>query len=190
MFDCESPGTIEEEDEFVPAKPPEDCTLLISCDWPGIDLTRLGNGICNRGVQCHDSAICQFDDGDCPMPEMPPSDCSLLSSCDWPGIDTSHLGDGNCDTISCHNSKACNCDGGDCEALINLSVCHSKSGVLMQLALDKCKFALTQERAMQICTDPKWASASRALIQCRLVLSQHKMCRVSAGLHSVNELHK
>ena len=45
-------------------EPPPDCSLLTRCEWPGINLAKLGDGFCNTEA-CYNSLACSFDSGDC-----------------------------------------------------------------------------------------------------------------------------
>ncbi len=75
------------------------------------------DGICNGGI--FNTAICNFDEGDCAEMNKQYPDCELLdprndflNDFDYDGIPPG-LGDGQCNGGP-HNVKECGYDGGDC----------------------------------------------------------------------------
>jgi hypothetical protein len=50
----------EEDDKTI------DCSKLTKCDWPGIHLSFLGDGVCHENLEgCYNTAVCNYDGGDC-----------------------------------------------------------------------------------------------------------------------------
>jgi len=60
-FDDTDDDQYEDDDGWM------DCSALTECNWPGIHASFVGDGVChdNYGNSCYNSAICDYDGGDC-----------------------------------------------------------------------------------------------------------------------------
>jgi len=75
-----------------------DCNALTECEWPGYHESFVGDGVChdNYGNSCYNSAVCNWDGGDC---------CKDTCKSD----EGSYLQCGS-DGYSCRNPNSTDCD--------------------------------------------------------------------------------
>lgn len=74
-----------------------DCSKLTECKWEGMHQQFLGDGICHDTMPgCYNSAICNYDGGDC-----------CKDTCNYPGSDA--YGECGMEGYACRDPKSANC---------------------------------------------------------------------------------